>query len=159
MELVLFIGIPASGKSTFYRQRFFRTHVRINRDMLKTKHREELLVQACIEGKTRFVVENTNLTAEERARFIAPARSAGFKVAGYYFDAVVSDVIRWNDARPKEDRVPKVAIFAAKKRLQKPTPAEGFDELFVVRNIGLDQFTAEPWRPEPTTENLFPPTP
>ena len=36
MEAVLFVGLQASGKSTFYRERFFRTHVRINLDMLKT---------------------------------------------------------------------------------------------------------------------------
>ena len=34
MEAVIFIGLQASGKSTFYRQRFFRTHVRTNMDML-----------------------------------------------------------------------------------------------------------------------------
>jgi len=42
MEMVLFIGIPATGKSTFYKERFFRTHVRVNRDMLRTARREEL---------------------------------------------------------------------------------------------------------------------
>ncbi len=55
MELVLFIGIQATGKSSFYRERFFRTHVCINGDMLKTRRREELLIEACLEGKTAFV--------------------------------------------------------------------------------------------------------
>ena len=40
MEMVLFVGIQATGKSSFYLERFFRTHVRINLDMLKTHHRE-----------------------------------------------------------------------------------------------------------------------
>ncbi|RYG54885.1 ATP-binding protein, partial [bacterium] len=31
MEALLFIGIPGAGKSTFFRQRFFDTHQRINR--------------------------------------------------------------------------------------------------------------------------------
>ena len=53
MEAVLFIGIQATGKSSFYLERFFRTHVRFNGDMLRTRHREELLVQACLEGKTQ----------------------------------------------------------------------------------------------------------
>ena len=56
MEMVLFIGIQATGKSSFYLERFFRTHVRVNLDMLKTHHREDLLVKACLEGKTPFVV-------------------------------------------------------------------------------------------------------
>jgi predicted kinase len=46
MEAVIFVGIQGTGKSTFYKERFFDTHVRINLDMLKTRHREKLLVQA-----------------------------------------------------------------------------------------------------------------
>ena len=42
MEMVLFIGIPASGKSSFFKERLFNTHVRVNRDMLKTQRREDL---------------------------------------------------------------------------------------------------------------------
>ena len=49
MELVVFIGIQATGKSSFYLDRFFRTHVRVNLDMLKTRNREQILVRACIE--------------------------------------------------------------------------------------------------------------
>jgi hypothetical protein len=47
MEMILFMGIQATGKSSFYRERFFGTHVRISQDMLKTHRREELLVKAC----------------------------------------------------------------------------------------------------------------
>jgi hypothetical protein len=60
MEMVLFIGIQATGKSSFYRERFFRTHIRVNLDMLKTRHRENLLFKTCLEGKADLVVENTN---------------------------------------------------------------------------------------------------
>ncbi len=40
MEAVMFSGIQATGKSTFFQQRFFNTHVRINLDMLKTRNRD-----------------------------------------------------------------------------------------------------------------------
>ncbi|MCB9352743.1 MAG: ATP-binding protein, partial [Lewinellaceae bacterium] len=32
MEGILFIGIQASGKSTFYKERFFNSHLRISLD-------------------------------------------------------------------------------------------------------------------------------
>jgi predicted kinase len=51
MEAILFIGIPASGKSTFYKERFFTTHIRVNLDMLKTRKREALILQACLVAK------------------------------------------------------------------------------------------------------------
>jgi hypothetical protein len=36
MEAIILIGIQGAAKSTFYRDRFFDTHVRINLDMLKS---------------------------------------------------------------------------------------------------------------------------
>ncbi|HSJ03696.1 MAG TPA: ATP-binding protein, partial [Verrucomicrobium sp.] len=62
MQLILFTGIPASGKSLFYKQRYADTHVRINLDMLRTRNRESILFRACLEGKAQVVVDNTNLT-------------------------------------------------------------------------------------------------
>src|SRR5688572_1131826 len=123
--MVLFIGIQATGKSSFFRERFFRTHVRINLDMLKTRCREALLVKACLEGQTRFVVENTNVTREERARYIEPARNAKFRIVGYFFESRVADAVERNRARPEIDRVPDVGIFSASKRLELPSRAEG----------------------------------
>jgi predicted kinase len=70
VEAVVFIGVQASGKSSFYRERFFDTHLRINLDMLKTRHRERMLLRACIEAGQSFVVDNTNPSVEERARYI-----------------------------------------------------------------------------------------
>ena len=74
MEMVLIIGIQATGKSSFYLERFFRTHIRVNLDMLKTHHREDLLVKACLGGKTPFVVDKMNLTRADRAAYIGLRR-------------------------------------------------------------------------------------
>lgn len=64
MEAIIFIGIQGAGKSTFYRHHFFNTHIRINLDMLKTRHREQIFLQACLEAKQPFVVDNTNPTVD-----------------------------------------------------------------------------------------------
>lgn len=68
MEAVLLVGIQAAGKSTFYRERFFTTHVRISLDLLRTRHRERSLLAWCLSHGQRFVVDNTNVTAAGRAR-------------------------------------------------------------------------------------------
>lgn len=60
MEAILLCGIQATGKSTFCRERLFSSHVRLNLDMLKTRHREDVLLRACIEAKQPFVIDNTN---------------------------------------------------------------------------------------------------
>lgn len=146
MELVLFIGIQATGKSSFYKERFYRTHLRVNYDMLKTRHREDLIVQACLESKTKFVVDNTNLTRADRARYIVPASNAGFRVVGYFFQSRVADALRRNSNRDEPERVPDKGILGASGRLELPARAEGFDELCFVRLDEPKGFVVEEWK-------------
>ena len=75
-EAIIFIGIQGAGKSTFFRERFFDTHVRINLDMLRTRTREKALLEACLQSGQSFVVDNTNPLAEDRKRYLEPARAA-----------------------------------------------------------------------------------
>ena len=143
MELVLLIGIPATGKSTFARDRFFGTHVRLNRDMLKTAHRERVLFDACLSTSTALVVDNTNVTRAERARFIDPARSAGFRVRGFFFESKVRDALARNEARGRP--VPDAAVLGRSGELELPSLAEGFDELFFVRLSSTHGFDVSHW--------------
>lgn len=148
MEMVLFIGIQAAGKSQFYRERFSCTHVRINLDMLRTRHCEQLLMNACLEGQQRFVVDNTNVTTEERARYIMAAKATGFRVIGYYFSSRVADALARNATRAGEHRVPDKAVLGTSGRLELPTLAEGFDELNFVKFDGSGGFVVEGWKNE-----------
>jgi predicted kinase len=133
MQAVILIGIPASGKSTFYRRRFFDTHVRINLDMLKTRHRERVLLRACLEGKQPFVVDNTNATKADRQRYIPEARKAKFRVIGYYFQSLVDACLWRNAGRTDKDPVPEPGVRTIHARLQVPTLDEGFDALYYVQ--------------------------
>ena len=130
MEAVLLIGTQASGKSTFCRERFFDTHVRISLDLLRTRHREQRLLALCLETRQPFVVDNTNPTALERARYIEPARGAGFRVKGYFFEPDPRGAAQRNQHR--RHPVPPAGLFGTLKRLERPTPQEGFDELWRV---------------------------
>ncbi|BBH18926.1 hypothetical protein Back11_02710 [Paenibacillus baekrokdamisoli] len=132
MECVIFVGIQASGKSTFYKEKFFNTHIRINMDMLKTRHREKSLVMACIQSKQSFVVDNTNPTREERAKYIEAVKQWRFKVIGYYFEPNFDEAVIRNEMRQGKEKVPDVAIKSTISRLQRPLIEEGFDELYGV---------------------------
>lgn len=132
MEAVIFVGVQGSGKSTFYRDRFFDTHVRINLDMLRTRHREQLLLAACLAGKQAFVLDNTNPLPSDRARYIGPAREAGFRVVAYFFETSLADAIRRNKERAGKQRIPVPAIAGTLRKLQPPTVEEGLDEVYKV---------------------------
>ncbi len=150
MEAIIFVGLQASGKSSFYKERLFDTHIRINLDMLRTRHRERLLLQFCIETRQPFVVDNTNPTQRDRARYIAAAKAASFRVAGYYFQSNIGDRVVRNNAREGARRIPPVGIYATAKKLQLPSFTEGFDVLYYVRMDGTGGFTVEEWA-EPTS--------
>ncbi|RCJ21982.1 kinase [Nostoc minutum NIES-26] len=148
MEAIIFIGIQGAGKSTFYRDRFFKTHIRINLDMLKTRHREQIFLQACLEAKQSFVVDNTNPTVEDRKRYITPAKAKGFQVVGYYFQSELEDCKKRNSQRNPEEIVPLVGLLATYKKLVLPNWEEGFDALYSVKPDLNYSFTVEEWNRE-----------
>ncbi len=140
MEIVVFTGMQASGKSTFYKERFFRTHIRINLDMLKTRNKEKTLIEACMKAKQSFVVDNTNPTIEDRMRYIEIAKEAGVKVIGYYFQSDIAECTERNNVRIPEERVPVIALRLTHSKLQLPSYDEGFDELYKVEVRGVNEF-------------------
>jgi predicted kinase len=134
---VILIGLPASGKSTFFRERFAGTHDHVSKDLFrhnrKPQRRQEQLIAESLASGRSVVVDNTNPNIAVRAPLIAIARKYGAQVSGYYFVTEAADALRRNRARQGRERVPDVAIFTARKRLEPPTAAEGFDRLFTVK--------------------------
>lgn len=148
MEAVIFIGIQATGKSTFYRDRFLDTHIRLNLDMLKTRHRERILLKACLQSKQPFVIDNTNPTVEERSAYVRAAKDAQFQVVGYYFRSQAKESLERNSARGQGRIVPERAVLGTYNRLELPKKDEGFDELLYV-TIDQDRgFEVQEWSDE-----------
>lgn len=148
MEAVIFVGIQASGKSSFYRQRYFDTHLRISLDMLRTRHRAQRVLAVCLETRQPFVVDNTNPSVEERQSYLAPAREAGFRIKGYYFSTTIQAAIERNEQRPEAQRIPPKGIRGTRNRLVLPSLAEGFDELYFVQLDPGAGFHVEVWNDE-----------
>ena len=145
MDVIIFIGIQATGKSAFYQQRFADTHIRLNLDMLKTRHREKILLRACLEAKQPFVVDNTNVTRESRAEYISLAKASRFRVIGYYFKSALQSAIERNDRRGGKARIPARGIVATHRKLELPSYDEGFDRLFYVEIGDGGAFIVKEW--------------
>jgi predicted kinase len=136
-ECVILVGLPASGKTTFYRERFAASHDHVSKDLMRNNRRpqrrqEQLLAAALAEGRS-VVIDNTNASSAVRAPLISVARANGAQVIAYFFQSEAGDALRRNRAREGRARVPDVAIFATRKALVPPSYAEGFDKVFDVR--------------------------
>jgi len=144
MEALIFIGIQASGKSTFYSEQFFNSHVRVSNDLLKTKNREAKLIDFCLATQMPFVIDNTNVTKAVRANYISKIKTKNFKIVGYYFSADISRSLEWNLKRFGKAVIPQVGILGTYKKLEIPQLNEGFDQLFYVTVID-DKFIVKEW--------------
>jgi predicted kinase len=83
--LVIFVGLPAAGKSTYYFAHFAATHVHVSKDLLPRGARQEPLIDAALAAGKSVVVDNTNPSAAIRAPLIALGRRHGARIFGYFF--------------------------------------------------------------------------
>lgn len=140
MQLIIFTGVQASGKSSFYLLNLAHSHLRINLDMLKTRHRENIIFEACLASKTKTVIDNTNPTKADRARYIQRAIEAGFEVICYYFETDLNSTLERNRHRTGKANIPEVGVRATYKKLEMPSLDEGFNEIFRVKIVGNGEF-------------------
>jgi predicted kinase len=142
LECIILIGLPGSGKTTFYRRYFAATHAHVSKDLWphasgREARQRRAIDEALASGKS-VAVDNTNPSVADRAPLIKAARAHGARVIGYFIDVTTRVAIARNAERSGRAKVPNVAIFTAAKRLERPTLAEGFDQLFSVQ-IGEDR--------------------
>src|SRR4051812_47615749 len=134
LECIILIGLPAAGKTTFHKERFAPSHTHISKDLWPNvggrETRQQKMIDETLAAGKSLVVDNTNPTRAERARIIGIAKVRNARVVGYYFDVSTRTAVARNANRTGRSKVPNVAIFTTAKRLQPPTRAEGFDELF-----------------------------
>src|SRR3954453_16831193 len=106
MEAIVLCGVQGSGKSTFYRDRFSETHVRVSLDLLRTRTREAAFVKLCLDTRPPFVVDHTTPTPAERPRYAEPARPGGFRIVGYLVEVDEVQALARNRAPARRRRVP-----------------------------------------------------
>lgn len=106
----IMIGIQGSGKSEFCR-RYLPDVERINRDTLKTRNNEKRIIADCYARGVDYVVDNTNPTKEDRARYIPAAKAEGYRVVGYFMQSRLQDCIARNSLREDKEEMSKKKPF------------------------------------------------
>lgn len=132
-EVVIFVGLQASGKTTYYNDRFSRTHIHISKDLLRNGNKQKKQmkkIEAALQEKLSIVVDNTNPSIQDRLPIIELGRKYKTRIICYYFSTKFSECMERNAAR--NEKIPEVGLKTTAKKLQIPSMEEGFDELFTI---------------------------
>lgn len=130
--MIIMIGIPASGKSTFV-ARHLQDFSRINLDNLRTREREDAMLHALFVSEEDIVVDNTNVSPEERDKYFKLADKNGYMVVGLFMESDLNDCLNRNALREGDARIPDKGVETRAKALVVPTKEEPFDHLFFAK--------------------------
>jgi predicted kinase len=118
MQMILFSGQQATGKSSLFKSSFVDTHLCIKLDMLRTRYRQVLMISAYLVAKQPFLIDNTNLTSDERSGHITQAKAQRISVLAYRVNLPFEEALKRNTRRFVS--VPERARRSAYKNWQMP---------------------------------------
>jgi predicted kinase len=144
-KIILTVGLPGSGKSTYLKRRRMKalssddirglladdpTDQAIHGRVFATiryllRHRIEI-------GRPATCIDATHLTKKERRPYLKIAKKYGCDVEVLFFDVPAEVCLRRNRRRGRV--VPEEAIRRMQAKLVPPTKAEGFSRIQRIRN-------------------------
>ncbi|KAL5017466.1 hypothetical protein ScPMuIL_007055 [Solemya velum] len=137
-EMVIMVGFPASGKSSFCRQYLEpKNYTIVNRDTLKTMDKCAKAAAETLKSGKSVVIDNTNPSTTARSDFIQVAKKQGVPCRCFWMKTSLElahhlNYVRMNQTNGKVRRVPDVGYGVFKKNFEAPTKAEGFSDVLEV---------------------------
>jgi predicted kinase len=145
--VVLAIGLPGSGKTTWFKRRAVTP---LSSDLLRsllfddiTEQRYQGLVFSTLRSllRARLIakmpwnyVDATNLSPHERKQWIRMAKSFGYEVHAVFFDVPLAVCLERNSKRDRQ--VTDEVMHKMAEKLRPPSFKEGFEKITVVRVKG-----------------------
>ncbi|KAG4070370.1 hypothetical protein HA402_006512 [Bradysia odoriphaga] len=140
LEVILMVGCPGSGKSTFATTHLVSSGYKwINQDTLKTWQNCLKHLENAVTAKQNSVIDNTNPSKETRRRYIEAAKKLKIQCRCFVMDVPFAHSKHNNIYRELTDSTHKtvndIVMNTFNKHYEQPTVAEGFEEVVKVNFI------------------------
>ncbi|KAG7470786.1 hypothetical protein MATL_G00117670 [Megalops atlanticus] len=153
-EVVVAVGYPASGKSTFFQMHMVpKGYVYVNRDTLGSWQQCVSACERALKEGRSVAVDNTNPDMESRKRYLDVCQSAGVPCRCFLFTASLEQAKhnnRFREMMPsqvKHARVNDIVFNSYKNKFVTPSLSEGFSEILQIHFV--------PSFPDRQSEALF----
>ena len=142
--MVIMVGYPGSGKSTYIKDNLEGMRV-VSQDVMRDSGRssrklEEVIndVRSNLMTGESVVVDRTNMSSEDRKKFIDIGKEMGVDVVCIFIDVDLKEAHRRNLSRHESDlsfpKIPLIAYYAMRKKFSKPDPSEGCRVIEILNN-------------------------
>jgi len=85
IELIILIGFPGSGKSSFV-QKYYSSYEYINQDTEKSKDKIKIKLNTAIKKEKSIIIDNTNFDYQTRKSYIDMVKDLNYKIKIIIFD-------------------------------------------------------------------------
>lgn len=141
-EVIVAVGFPASGKSTFFHTHIIpKGYVYVNRDTLGSWQNCVAACERALKEGRSVAVDNTNPDPESRKRYVDVAKAAGVPCRCFQFTATLHQAKHNNRFREmvpsdtKHLKVNDMVFHSYKKHFSAPTVSEGFCEILQIHFV------------------------
>uniref|UniRef100_A0A674MQM3 Polynucleotide kinase 3'-phosphatase n=1 Tax=Takifugu rubripes TaxID=31033 RepID=A0A674MQM3_TAKRU len=146
-EVIVAVGFPASGKSTFFHTHIIpKGYVYVNRDTLGSWQSCVSACQRALKDGRSVAVDNTNPDPESRRRYVDVAKAAGVPCRCFQFSASLEQAKHNNRFREMVNSHLS-SLSLGRKHFVAPALSEGFSEILQIHFV--------PQFKDSTTERLF----
>ncbi|CAI4227121.1 unnamed protein product [Auanema sp. JU1783] len=139
-ELILMVGFPGSGKSTFARNiAAEHNYAIVSRDILGTWQKCVAQAKKELEDGRSVIIDNTNPDVESRARYVSLAKTMSVSVRCFVMNCTMDHALHNIRFRTlTNSSVPIVSSMVLRmhnSKYKKPELSEGFDEIVSVNFV------------------------
>ena len=136
-ELVIMVGYPGSGKSTFVKK-YFGHYKLISQDLLKTSKMCVVKCDEYLSKKDSVIIDNTNVTYAKRKLFIDIAKKYNVHVRCIYMNIGFELALHLDNFRMLTlgcDKINKIAFLSFRKYFQEPKLDEGLNDIIYINFV------------------------